>query len=154
MHNVEITPTVLVSSLALLISIATFFMSRYYQSNDRKKALTIEMWKTWESSELRNQRVLSWKSVANKTDSSVPPKSSIKADSLNTDTTRAFNDVELFLEGLGKLKQSGQLDNKLFDSLFEPNLSVWKKISLSVERLGDNNLRSSARLQILFDRFL
>ena len=149
----EFTPTLLISGVALLVSIITFFMSRYYQANDRKKALTIEMWKTWEGAELRAQRILSWKSVTEASDGDVGPQNSFKSTDLNSEEIRAFNDVELFLEGLGKLRKNKQLDEKLFKSLFEPNLSLWRKVSSSVERLNNNHLRSFERLQLLFSRF-
>lgn len=152
MSELERFLPIMVSVLALLVSMFTFFLARFFQAEDRKQALTIEMWQRWDSAAMRDQRVIFWDAVERTSLNPRDNQSSIHFSKLGPTALRALNDVEQFLDGLGKLKISNQLNDKLFREFFYPNLSQWKDMSAMIERADDDRVRSSERVGELYSR--
>jgi hypothetical protein len=144
--------SIIFSSLALCLSIATFILTRWFQRSDRRKSLTIDLWQRWDGEKLRNQRVIVWNYLTGHEHGPIPQPQSIQQSVLPLEVLRALNDVEHFLDGLGKLREARQLDEDLFNSLFVDNMNNWRSISDSIVRSDDRHVKSKQKVDDIYRR--
>lgn len=152
MIELENALPIAISTIALLVSVLTFVLTRFFQSKDRKQALTVEMWQRWDDALLRDSRIVFWNALEKIDLAAAEKDGGVHYEELDADALRALNDVEQFLDGLGKLRCSGQLDEKLFRQLFEPNLSQWTEMSVVVMRDDSERIRNLDKVRELYSR--
>ncbi|MEM8981862.1 MAG: hypothetical protein AAGC71_02455 [Pseudomonadota bacterium] len=142
---------IILSVIALIVSLTTFVVARIHQLNDRRKSLTVEMWKRWEDPRIRSNRLLFWRSITDNRSGDTPPAGSIEPTKLSAECLGALNEVEHFLDGLSELRRANQLDPDLLDALFAAHIKDWLGLSSAVSRAQAGNLlRSQNSIDALY----
>ncbi|MEM1146480.1 MAG: hypothetical protein AAGA72_16360 [Pseudomonadota bacterium] len=130
------------SAIALVLSAITFLVGRRFQNADKRQALSIDLWQRWDTGALREQRIIFWNGLKAMIEDPLDSQEQVDFTELPTDMLRALNDIERFLDALGKLYAAERLDQGLIKDVFAPNIDQWATLSRRVKRDDTQQVKS------------
>lgn len=125
----EVGAVPLLSVVAVIVTVATYAVTRWVEARRTQRALTIELWKMWRSKELRKDQTDVHRAFA-----AIEKGSGIELSELEPEIRHALGNVEHFLVEAAALKRRGLLDDGLFADLFRDSLPPWQQLSGRMSR--------------------